>query len=55
MAPNGTNLVLFKIRQKIKRKLVLKSTRFVPFGVNLNKLEAKSDIHAMLDDRDVRL
>ena len=54
MAPNGSNLGLFKIsflfilarRAKMKRKLILKSPRFVPFNTNLAQLEGKYVIPA---------
>ena len=54
LAPNGTNLGLFKISflfilarcAKMNRKLILKSPRFVPFGTNLTLFETKSDIPA---------
>ena len=51
---NGTNLGLFKIsfqyilapRAKMYWKLILKSPRFVPFGVNLIQFRGNSDILA---------
>ena len=52
LVANGTNLGLFKINSflfifgpesnKINRKLIFKSPKFLPFGINPVQLEAKS-------------
>ena len=46
MAPNGTNLGLFKINIAEPKcmKLILKSPRFVLFGANLTQFNTKFDI-----------
>ena len=54
LSPNVTNQGLFKIiflfvlahRAKMNRKLILKSSRFVPNSAKLAKLKATSDISA---------
>ena len=51
LAPNGTNMTLFKIifqyilarRAKMYWKLILKSQIFVPFGTNLTQIRVNSD------------